>query len=400
MFLAAAPYFQRRFQSDKTLLKNFQPTEVSVSTLANLGSMLVLAKLQANASYPKRISSSLVLVTVSFALLTISTKAFTWIPPSVYFGFFVVIILASSTAVGILQNGVFSFVSGYRRSEYMQGIMAGQAVAGVLPPLVQIISVLSAGKDDSASSDSALAYFGTATAVSAFSFNAFLYLLRFHPATSTTPVASTSSPAASSDETPWAEDEDPRPPSTGKHSSIPLTILARKLLLRALAVFLTFALTMVFPVFTQEILSTKPHGGALFAKDAFIPFAFLVWNAGDLAGRLLPLWSRVSLIHRPGWLLVLSILRIVWVPLYLLCNITDLGAETRSTSSPMGDAFYLLVVQFPFGLTNGYLGSSSMMGASDQVDEHEKEAAGGFMALCLVGGLTIGSLFSFVVGNG
>jgi equilibrative nucleoside transporter 1/2/3 len=61
------------------------------------------------------------------------------------------------------------------------------------------------------------------------------------------------------------------------------------------------------------------------------------------------------------------------------------------------DFFYLVVVQFFFGLSNGYIGSLCMMGAVEYVDEDEREAAGGFMGLMLVGGLTLGSMLSFLV---
>lgn len=38
-----------------------------------------------------------------------------------------------------------------------------------------------------------------------------------------------------------------------------------------------------------------------------------------------------------------------------------------------------------------------MMGAGEWVDVEEREAAGGFMGLMLVAGLTVGSLLSFAV---
>jgi equilibrative nucleoside transporter 1/2/3 len=75
--------------------------------------------------------------------------------------------------------------------------------------------------------------------------------------------------------------------------------------------------------------------------------------------------------------------------LYLLCNIENNGAVIKS------DAFYLFVVSFGFGATNGWLGSLCMMGAGDYIEEGEREAAGGFMAVNLSAGLTFGSLFSF-----
>lgn len=85
--------------------------------------------------------------------------------------------------------------------------------------------------------------------------------------------------------------------------------------------------------------------------------------------------------------------RFLFIPLYFLCNIKGRGAAVSS------DFFYLVIVQFLFGLTNGYLGSSCMMGAGDWVAPEEREASGGFMGLMLVGGLTVGSLLSFLLGD-
>lgn len=85
--------------------------------------------------------------------------------------------------------------------------------------------------------------------------------------------------------------------------------------------------------------------------------------------------------------------RFLFIPLYFLCNIKGRGAVIES------DLFYLIVVQFLGGLTNGYVGSECMMGAGEWVQQEEREAAGGFMGLMLVGGLTAGSLLSFVFGD-
>jgi equilibrative nucleoside transporter 1/2/3 len=39
----------------------------------------------------------------------------------------------TSVATGLCQNGVFAYVAGFGKEEYTQGIMTGQAIAGVLP---------------------------------------------------------------------------------------------------------------------------------------------------------------------------------------------------------------------------------------------------------------------------
>ncbi len=75
--------------------------------------------------------------------------------------------------------------------------------------------------------------------------------------------------------------------------------------------------------------------------------------------------------------------------MYFLCNIGGNGAVIKS------DFFYLMIVQLLFGVSNGYLGSNCMMGFAEWVEKDELEAAGGFMSLVLVAGLTAGSFLSF-----
>jgi solute carrier family 29 (equilibrative nucleoside transporter), member 1/2/3 len=400
MFLAAAPYFQHRFRSSPWILNHFQAAEISVSTVTNLGSMLLLTKLQRGANYPRRISKSLVISTAVFAVLSVSTLIKT--AAGGYFGFLLVAILFTSLATGLIQNGLFSFTTGFGRNEYTQAIMTGQAVAGVLPPLAQIISVAAVppkkNRDGEADAEdesptSALIYFLTATAISVISLLAFFYLLRRKAnkeALSSAPKATTDD-ASEGDALTGAPrlstaSHDSQPPTT--KPSIPLSTLFRKLPFLALGVFLCFGITMVFPVFTASISSVSNIDDAIF-----IPLAFLLWNLGDLLGRLVTLSPRVSLTHYPFALFCLAMARLLFIPLYFLCNIKGRGAAVSS------DFFYLFIVQFFFGLTNGYLGSSCMMGAGDWVLPEEREAAGGFMGLMLVGGLTVGSLLSFLLGD-
>lgn len=400
MFLAAAPYFQRRFESSDWLLTHFQSAIISVSTVTNLGSVIVLTRLQSQASYPKRIASSLVVNNICFTLLALSTVFFRHVSADSYFGFLMLMVFAASLATGLSQNGVFAFVSGFGREEYTQAIMTGQAIAGVLPciarealPIIvtpqvtdsntEIVSVLSVppkdAEDAPESSVSAFSYFLTATAVSTLALLAFLYLVRRH--------TSHRGNSEFVDVRDGAEQEE-----SAERKVVGFWTLCKKLRWLATAVFLCFAVTMVFPVFTQEILSIQDSSTSprLFQRASFIPLAFLLWNAGDLVGRLLTLVPQLRLIQYPRFLFTFSLLRLVFIPLYLLCNIRGGGAVINS------DTFYLIVVQFLFGLSNGWLGSNCMMGAVEWVDFDEREAAGGFMSLMLVAGLTVGSLLSFL----
>lgn len=370
MFLAAAPYFYVRFKPDDWTATHYQPSILSVSTITNLAAAYILAKQQKNASYPWRITLSLLINSVVFTLLAFSTVVMKDVSTGTYFGFLMVMVFGASLATGINQNGVFAYVSGFGRAEYTQAIMGGQGMAGVLPCIVQIVSVMAMSKGDAHDpqrlSKSAFIYFITATAISVLALLAFLRLIRHRPNVGSI--------------------------TTDGKKSVGLWTLFKKLRFLASAVFVCFAVTMVFPVYTAEIESVNdPATSQVYDRTVFIPLAFLFWNMGDLVGRMIVLSPRLSLTRHPLILFVFAIARVAFIPLYKLCNINGRGAVVQS------DVFYLVVVQLLFGITNGYLGSSCMMSAGQWVSAEEKEAAGGFMSMMLVGGLAVGSLLSFFV---
>jgi equilibrative nucleoside transporter 1/2/3 len=231
-----------------------------------------------------------------------------------------------------------------------------------------------------ASPKSAFAYFMTATVVSSVCLVLFMILLSRHDISIN--AKSQSKPLFSSDSD--SEEE------ISVRRSVPLMNLWRKLKLTSFAIFFNFCLTMVFPVFTQAILSVRPEGsGRAFQPDVFIPTAFLLWNVGDLSGRIVCGWERLT-VKDPRWLAFWAVSRAAFIPLYFMCNIGGKGAAIES------DLFYWLI-QLGFGLSSGWISSSCMIVAPDYVDEDEKEACGGFMGLCLVLGLTTGSMLSFFV---
>jgi equilibrative nucleoside transporter 1/2/3 len=267
--------------------------------------------------------------------------------------------------------------------------MTGQAIAGVLPSVAQIASVLAVPEPDHwASADaetatmknentiSAFIYFLTATGISAITLISIFPLVRKHNRIIQDQMMGSLTSVEEAEQ--------------AHRKVVSMWQLYKKLYFSAAGVFICFAVTMFFPVFTQKIVSVVPADQAprLLQPSAFIPVGFLVWNLGDLLGRLSTLLP-FNVRPRPFIALIFSVLRAGFVPLYLLCNIEDHGAVVSS------DVFYLGVVQLGFGATNGWLSSSCMMGANDFVEESEREATGGFMATNLVAGLTTGSLLSF-----
>ncbi|KAL3475619.1 nucleoside transporter-domain-containing protein [Aspergillus californicus] len=388
MFLAAAPFFQQRFQSSSWATSHYQSSILTVSTVTNLASVFALARSQKSASYPRRVIVSLFMNIGVFTLLAFSTLVLKDTPVTVYFGFLMVMVFGASMATGINQNGVFAYVSGFGREEYTQAIMSGQGVAGVLPCLAQMISVLAVpeqqhGEEQApgASWKSAFACFITATGVSAFTLVSFVWLTKRQSLHILDESSSSSSINTEAEQLPPTK-------------TVSLLTLLSKLRIPAISIYLCFVVTMMYPVYTSKILSVRDSSSAsrLFQPAVFIPLSFCFWNTGDLLTRMLVLNPRFSLAHRPWALLILAIARAGFIPLYLLCNISGRGAIVNS------DFFYLFIVQALFGATNGYLSSCCMMGTGYYVSADEREPAGGFMSLMLVGGLATGSLLSFFAG--
>ncbi|OAA54072.1 nucleoside transporter family [Niveomyces insectorum RCEF 264] len=425
MFLAAAPYFQTRVAADPWIAANFQSTVISVSTCTNLAAVLVLSNIQYSASYPFRINTALLLNVVVFCLLTASTLLFLHASALAYLLFMVFMVSCSAWACGLIQNGAFAFAASFGRPEYTQAIMAGQGVAGVLPPIAQIATVLmfppvtppaeptQTGSDAARSATvtgeggdtSAFFYFLAAVIISIGALVAFQPLVKRHNRVVELRMGQAMSESMASIE----EAE------RAARKVVGMKTLFFKLHWVALSVFMCFLVSMFFPVLTPKVLSvsgppppplppstiaTAPPTAAasppsrILQPAAFIPLAFFFWNLGDLLGRVATMLPIAVVIQkRPVLLFAFSLARLFFLPLYFLCNLGGRGAVVGS------DLFYLCLVQLPFGLTNGWLSSTAMMTAGEWVEEGEREAAGGFMSLCLVAGLAAGSFLSFSVGH-
>ncbi|KAF3770522.1 hypothetical protein M406DRAFT_59507 [Cryphonectria parasitica EP155] len=411
MFLAASPYFASRFFSHPSIARTFQSSILTVSTITNLTATLLLTHMQRGADYANRIKLGLVINTLAFALLTLSTSLFRDISPEAYLGFLLVDVCFSALATGLFQNGAFAFAASFGRSEYTQAIMAGQGLAGVLPALAQMISVLvvrppkpatgaalpqdggdgGRSKEDDALGDAAFIYFLTAVLMSIVTLVSFFPLVRRHQRLAAARVARLDD---NDDNDGGGDDGMAGHQQRATRKVVSILTLFRKLHWAAGSVAICFVATIgLFPVFTAKILSVHPPPRSRFLDpEVFIPLSFLAWNTGDLAGRVStagPLNARAR--RRPAVLFLFGLVRFVALPLYLLCNLHGAGAVVNS------DVFYLVFVQVPFGLSNGWLASNAMMAAAEGVEESEREAAGGFMGLCLVIGLTAGSLLSFTV---
>lgn len=134
----------------------------------------------------------------------------------------------------------------------------------------------------------------------------------------------------------------------------------------------------------------------------FSAIHFLMFNVGDFAGRTICSFPRLHVwsAHR---LLTLSLLRTLFIPLFLMCNVQ--WGSSSSSAGPVisSDVMFMLIVLF-FGLSNGYVSSMCMMAAPSITHNprlkgrtEDVDVAATVASFCLVGGLAVGSMLSFAV---
>ena len=139
----------------------------------------------------------------------------------------------------------------------------------------------------------------------------------------------------------------------------------------------------------------------------FTAVHFVMFNVGDFAGRALCSLPRLH-VWAARRLLALSLLRTLFIPLFLMCNVqwgAASGGGGGGGSAPAigSDALFMLLMLL-FGASNGYVSSMCMMAAPSVAHNprlggraEDVDVAATVASFCLVGGLALGSVLSFAV---
>lgn len=400
-FLSASAYYGDRFVHTKPLVKVYSSTMMSVSTVVSTCYNYYLSQVQQGVNYTFRINIGLGLTIGVFVLMAFSCVMDLFIRMNDY-AFFVglmVMVLISAMATCLAQNGTMATVNVLGQI-YTNAVMVGQAIAGTLPAIALIVSILLVGEKGA----SITALEGDDDYYVQKNFGVFMYYI-------TASVISAASIGLLALTNYYRNDyyyrslteiildeegiEGLEPQTTIQENYVPFAVLWSKLKFIVLTIFLTFSVTLVFPVFASVVESVHVDSThVFFRKSIFIPFIYLVWNLGDLVGRIAcGAKNSIFLVKNSHTLLWYSVGRLLFIPLFMTCNIHP-GSVTPLISS---DVWYILL-QFLFGFSNGQLCTSCFMVVGSHCDnDDEKEAAGGFTAVFLSVGLAVGSLLSYLL---
>lgn len=429
-FLSASAYYGERFFHTPSLVKIYSSTMMSVSTIVSTTFSYYLSQAQRGVDYKRRINIGLFATIVVFVLMAIScvSDLFIRLNDYVFFFFLMTMVLVSAMATCLAQNGTMATVNVLGQI-YTNAVMVGQAIAGTLPAVALIVSILIVGvkqrdltakvEDDDyyvEKNFGVFIYYITASLISIASiallaltgylkseaqYKALNQLLEDgegnglidgeenNAVSGAAILLLGKSPAAGE---PGSVLTEPLPPS---EVYVPFGVMWAKLKLILMTIFLTFGVTLIFPVFASIVESVHTESKNLFFhKSIYIPFIYVVWNLGDLLGRVFcGATNSIFLILDPNHLIIFSLLRFLYIPLFMTCNIHPSGSAPLISS----DLWYIFL-QFTFGFTNGQLATSCFMVVGDHCDnDDEKKAAGGFTTVFLSTGLAVGSVLSYLL---
>jgi equilibrative nucleoside transporter 1/2/3 len=391
VFVMANGYFTVRFLGS-SFVDNFENYFSIVYMIAYMVTLLGTLKFQQRWNVDYRVLIPFILIFVIFLLSTIFVKVEGLQGNAFFYCNLVFVLLCGSTSA-IVQPSVIGFAS-QLPTIYVQSTMTGQAVAGVA---ISLASFFTSFGDDTTSPNkftNILIYFILAMVVILICIACFIYLRR-HPYVV----------YGISQRQEEEEEEEQKLASTDTilyddtksviHADDKPSVLYvfKKIWDLFLGAFLVYFITLsAYPAIFSKVISVNSEL-SFFNQKLFIPFGFLLFSLNDFLGRVLTgfqFFNSIPLI----WHHILSFLRILFLPLCMICNIQLIGKQVYTPHLIRNDGVFFLLYSL-FGLSNGFLGTLYMMRAPNRVKSNHKELVGMIMVLALIGGLTLGSFFSF-----
>ncbi|RKP11113.1 nucleoside transporter-domain-containing protein [Thamnocephalis sphaerospora] len=385
-FITAAEYFIQAF-SGGHFVNNFQ-NYFSVSfTLFNMIFVGVAMSRQHKANFPRQIMLSLIVNTVIFIIVSV-LATLDYIEPNAYFGIILTLMTLSAVTTAYLQNALYELAARLP-PRYVQGFLTGQGFAGLIASLVPLAIVLGMDEEKANTLESvterAIIYFAFTAALMVVSLIAYILLRRL-------PIYLYYNPNDTSVARDSAE-------ATTSYSMREVYVLTRSIWTYGVAVFLTLMVTLaLFPSITASIVSMNPTQARWTNREVFVLIHFVIFNAGDMVGKALP---AVLPLKSGRWLLVISVLRVVFAPLFILSNVEYGSGDTLDRITPVvfNDAAYYAILSV-FSVSNGWLGSCIMASGPRNVPKEQRGYAGMMLSLLMTVGLAVGSMLSFAVSAG
>eukprot|EP01080_Neovahlkampfia_damariscottae_P002137 gene2137-2003_t len=311
-----------------------------------------------------------------FLLLTIPILGFAQIQNAPVIGliitFTVLVFLAFGTS--ILQGSIFG-LAGILPPKYMVATMAGNGWAGLI---VSSIRVATKGLIESGGHEPTIFDITLSTSIYFFisCFFVFLCFVSFFFAWRTKFVQYYYLKSLEKDETQIIDESSKKEPFYKSIISI-----TKKMWTFEVYVFANFVITI--GLFPSTIFGFKSAYGPVMQN--WLPIILgLVFNIGDVIGRGAPGYYLVSKRYVP----YLTISRLIFVPLFLLC------IKPRLITNDI----LMVLIMLAFSVSNGYCSTISMIHGPSTCSPNERYEASTIMTFMLVFGIVMGSNLGVILG--
>eukprot|EP00123_Amoebidium_parasiticum_P021654 comp7119_c0_seq1/m.2850 comp7119_c0_seq1/g.2850 ORF comp7119_c0_seq1/g.2850 comp7119_c0_seq1/m.2850 type:complete len:459 (-) comp7119_c0_seq1:453-1829(-) len=353
---------------------------------------------------------NVLLFTLCLALVFIDS-----VQGDLFFYITITIVALCAVCIGFQQPGIYS-ISSFLPNIYTLFTVQGEAWGGLLVSVVNVVTIVAS----TSTPDAAKAFFGMSVAVMALAFLNYFFIMnspvfkfwyRHHMMEST----DQSNPQLSEAQMVSNESEKGYQKESGElaragdyvpdldESNVDWATYMRifwTVFPLGFAIFYNFVVTLaIFPVVPMNIAPLTSPTVSRFFGDLWVPvYCYVFFNVGDLLARVVGPY----MILPKRWVLPFSILRTVFFPFFMLCNVTCWDVE-QSQYIPsllpkvfMNDAWPIVFI-FLLSITNGVTYQMAMNYVPDSVKGHERPVANAICQSMMIFGFAIGSLASFGV---
>ena len=320
------------------------------------------------------------LALVIFIVMTVMAKLSTTTWPMVFFILSNVLFCLVCCMSSAYTSGMMSMASMILPST-VQGFILGQGTAGLVSTLLSIMTLSFPGINPV---DAGFYYFLIATTILSAALVAFILFTKMDFVQKSTLRSQEIERfrASSSASTISANLEKPE---------ISAHAIFMRIVKYNLTSFTTLLITLAcFPAALSALRTTQTTNlNSTWNQTYFQPvMTFLLFNIGDVLGRIT---SGVVTLPSKRWILPISLLRIVFIPLIYMCNLQPRSIPVWFTADIWPGVFSILI-----SWTNGHILSLAASYCPQEVTKSsEKSLAGSFSAFSSALGLVIGSLLVF-----
>ncbi|KAG7200699.1 hypothetical protein KM043_001250 [Ampulex compressa] len=297
--------------------------------------------------------------------------------PGVFFWITMVAVVILNTANGIYQNSVFGMAAKLP-SKYTGAVVLGTNISGTFTAVINFLAQIMAPNARTA----AIYYFITALFILLACFDTYFALpinrfYRYH-------------------ELLHEKEGSKRQLANnfrGRKERPPYLKILKQCFPQCFNTFFVFFITLsLFPSVQSDIRRYDPNFIVPFEYYSSV-MCFLTFNITAMLGSTI-----ASFVQWPSkkYLVIPVVLRVVYIPLFLLCNYQP-ALVNRVLEVEIRNDWVYLIIAITMGLSSGYLSSLSMMYCPRTVEAQHAATAGMFAAASLITGIFTGILFSMVM---